>query len=237
MALNHLWWEGYFERVFGAQVRTFVSAVQHKLLPAFDDINKEADKVAEEEYERLGSMPADEYSGYDLADAADSAFNAGLVYYELMSGVKQGIVNVLAVSLYHLFEQQIYSFHRKELLNIYEEHDAKLFTWKIVQQRLQEHAIDITAFSSWTKIQELRLAANTVKHAEGPSSKDLQALRPDMFLHPDLDPNFMNTINNPGPVYNPLAGDDFYVTMKDFIAYADIILLFWKELSEAMGRA
>ena len=49
------------------------------------------------------------------------------------------------------------------------------------QKRLKDIGIDIVAFSSWTKIDELKQVANAVKHAEGDAVQRLHGLRPDFF--------------------------------------------------------
>jgi hypothetical protein len=36
----------------------------------------------------------------------------------------------------------------------------------------------------WARIDELRLVANSVKHAEGPSAQQLRELRADLFQNP-----------------------------------------------------
>ena len=52
-----------------------------------------------------------------MSDVADMAMDHGRTVYETMSGVRQGVLNVLAVGLYHLFEQQQLFFLRRGLLS------------------------------------------------------------------------------------------------------------------------
>ena len=61
---------------------------------------------AEAEFDRLGSMPADPDVSINLGDIAHWATEHGIEYYETMLAVRQGMVNLLAVGLHHLFEQQ-----------------------------------------------------------------------------------------------------------------------------------
>jgi hypothetical protein len=98
--------------------------------------------------------------------------------------------------------------------------------------RLLTHDIDIESFANWPKLQELRLLANTVKHAEGKSSSELMKIRPDLFIFPKsffaIEPKY------PRPVYSPMSGDDIYVQLKDFNEYADALKGFWKEFTEIL---
>ena len=51
-----------------------------------------------------------------LQNLAERALEAGLEYYEMIFGVQQTLLNVCTTSLYHLFEQQVIFFLRREIL-------------------------------------------------------------------------------------------------------------------------
>jgi hypothetical protein len=44
--------------------------------------------------------------------------------------------------------------------------------------------IDLASLAAWAKIDELRSVANSVKHAEGGSARQLRQVRPDLFQSP-----------------------------------------------------
>ena len=85
------------------------------MVPAFEGIAEDAERATKAEYERLGAMPYGDQ--IDMSDVAEMANDHGIAYYETMSGVRQGVLNVLAVGLYHLFEQQQLFFLRRGLLS------------------------------------------------------------------------------------------------------------------------
>ena len=61
--------------------------------------------------------------------------------------------------------------------------DPSLIKWRPAKDRLiKYYGIDIEKFSSWAKVNELRLLANAVKHADGDSCTELKGLRPDLFV-------------------------------------------------------
>ena len=108
MVPNAGFWAQYFRQYHVQAVEGFRAGALEKVVAAFNSIAEEADAAAEAEFERLGSMPADD--GIDMGDVAEWATEHGIEYYETMSGVRQGVLNLRAVGLHHLFEQQQLSF-------------------------------------------------------------------------------------------------------------------------------
>lgn len=174
-----------------------------RVLGAFDSIQTEAEEYSRRAWESYVG------SGSGTAELAEHAENQGIVYYEGLSNLRQSIANLLAVGLYHQFEQ-----HRDRLKRIVE------------SQQVVWH--DINAFESADKINELRLLANTVKHADGKSAVHLRAIRPDYFVYPTN--REVGVSPPPIPLRNPLGGTDLFVGLADLAGYRDAIRVFWEEL-------
>ena len=171
----------------------------------------------------------------DPADFADKAQTAGISHYGLMYGLRQGMLNLFSAALYHCFEQQIMWFHRKNVLNISEENNEKLFNLPEFQCRMKKLGIVLANFATWPKINDkLRLVANAVKHAEGTSSHKLRRKRPGMFRNPLLSSSIL--LSNPValPVFQPLVGDGLYVSIDDIEDYRNHLVRFWQELAETL---
>lgn len=234
MALNASYWDSHFRNAVLPEVRMYAQVIEKRLLPVFDRAEQEADAVANADFDESMSAPADETSNFDPADAADQAFEKGLLHYQLLEGVRQSLLNIAAVHLHHQFEQHLLLFHKQELLNMGEENNHKLLDRKEVWSRLMAHGVDVTTFASWEKIDELRLVANVVKHAEGSASRQLTSRRPDLFTSPQLrnDPFWGSFV--PSGVDRPLSGNDFFVTLSDFQSYTESVLRFWQELGQAL---
>lgn len=231
--LNHLWWTRYFRETYIPQAQSLVQTLETRLLPTFDDINSEATKVADETWGNLQTLPGGE--NVDMGDLAEIAHEAGLEHYMMMSGLRQGLTNMFAAALYHLYEQQVLEFHRRELLDLSDENDKKQFNHRIFQERLRDHGIDVKTFGCWPILDELRLLANTVKHADGSSAEQLHALRPDIFVAPAVRGlPFLGTTTSP-PVFAPLMGEDVYVSLDDIRRYRDAVVQFWVDLSNAIA--
>ena len=228
---NNLFWVNQIKANFLHGINFFARCMEEKIIPAFDSIDKEADEVEKEAFENPSGYIDPEY--YDPSDAAENAFEKGLEYYEWMTDMLQGAINLFVVGLYHIFEQQLLFFHRKELLGQNEKDDHKLFEIKEVDKRLRNHDIKIKEFDSWSKVDELRLVANTVKHADGISATLLKDKRPDLFSRPS-NPLLIKFETPPGPVYTPLMGDNIYITKVEFTNYVHVVKEFWNEMRIAL---
>ena len=241
LPLTNVWldghfWSGHFQTVFAPQVNAFCEVMVGRLLPTFEGLSREADEVAQEEYERLGSRPANEYSAWDMADAAEQALEAGLSHYRILDGVRQALANLAAAALYHLFEQQLVLFHRRQLLHPSEEKITAKLKVSELKKRLLDGGLKLESLESWSRVDELRLVANSVKHAEGTSSEKLRELRPHLFVDPSLQEENLSWLASSTSVYLPLAGQDIYVTADDLERYRSAIVDFWEEFGEAVRR-
>jgi hypothetical protein len=227
-------WSPHFKRVYVAQLRAFERAVIDRLIPAFEGIEEEAERIANEEYERLGSLPGD--GSVDMGDLAEAAQDPGIGHYEELSAVRQSLLNLSATALFHLFEQQLLTFHRRQVLDLGEEFDEKLFSRAIILERFRHGGVNLESLNSWKGIRELEALANTVKHGTGRSSRLLGQLRPDLLVYPPFrgQPGFLGTPLT--DVHMPLAGDDVFVSENDFRGFANAVVAFWNELADAIAR-
>lgn len=219
-------------RDFVAQIAAFAEAVEMRILPAFDGLEAEADRVANESWEEFQSSygsPDD-----DPAAAAEMAYDAGLSHYFLLSGIRQGFLNLAATALYHLFEQQMLLLLRRQVLHPREEDDPKLMSFDELRRRLKQYGLDMAGFVTWPKVVELRALANSVKHAEGRAANELRTLRPDLFTMPAMREG-TSTEALPYPyLFLPLAGEDLYVQLSDLKTYAEALVDFLNELADGL---
>jgi hypothetical protein len=181
-----------------------------RLLGAFSNIEAEADEVADKAFEAYGQLPGEG----DMADFAESARDQGIEYYMTLARLKQGVTNLLAVGLFHLFEQ-----HINRIVSLLPSRGQQLPDYK--------------RFESWPKVRELELLANSVKHADGRSAKELRQMRPDYFVDPLLrgSPLEVMMARHPRPLASPIGGTDFFVERTDLDAYRDALRQFWEEFT------
>ena len=230
-------WTNYFRQAI-RELQGFRVGALEKVVPAFEGIAEDAERAIaaelfgqEAEYERLGSMTAYDATAYDAQIYMETVHR--ITVYETMFGVRQGVLNLLAVGLHHLFEQQQLFFLRRGLSSRREKEllDVK-YPLKEFKKRLAECGVKCQSFSCDGKLHELRMAANAIKHAKGKSGNWLAKHRPDIFS-----PEGDDAESSPAAVsaqyslYTPLAGDGLYVSERDLSEWCDAAIAFWDELS------
>lgn len=233
---NAGFWVSHIRQIHVPAIKGFRSGALEKVAPAFGGIKEEANAAAKAEYERLVSMPVDPDGWFDMGDAAELATEHGIEYYGTMSGVRQGVLNLLAVGLHHLFEQQQLFFLQQALAG---GEDGSFRTAEL-EEHLACCSIDCRSFACAGKLYELKQAANAIKHGNGASAKELARLRPDLFEDPVLarlgwaectDEGAARVAERASSLFAPLAGDDLYVSERDLSEWCDAVIAYWEDLS------
>ncbi len=215
-------------RAFVPGVTFYARVAVEKALPAVSDeaIKNEADHIEQAAMERLGQAVSPE--DYDPSDLYQAAFDEGLEFYMMMRDARQGLINTFATGLYHLFEQQLCELYR---LLVWDRN--AVLDGKEAKKRLLDLGLDVTQFSGWAAIEELRLLANCIKHGEGTSCEQLAQSRPDLFERPTVGPRF----RSPRPfVERPLGGEGVYFSVEEFQEKAALLERFWLELAETISE-
>lgn len=218
--------------MFSKQIIHFCDAVETRFLPTFDSLESEAEQASKAEWERMGQVVDPEYA--DESQLAEQAHEAGVAYYMSLDSVRQTLINLAVTALYHLFEQQLLFFHRREVLSPDEEDDKKLLNIGEYTTRLSAAGIQVEALSTWPKVEELRFVANAIKHAEGASADKVRQLRPDLFTHPQLRHSPLFGSMQMTPIYMPMSGEDFFLSISDLKMYREALLEFWEEFGAAI---
>jgi hypothetical protein len=204
------------------------------VLPHFKDLDRRSEQIGNEYYDRAVSQPADEDFDGDLSGFAEDAHDHALGWYEMMRSLRQTMLNLLAAGLFHLAEQQLTALSQDAGFNGRRPIDSRLEV--VAKWYLNMLRLDLRALADWNLIHELRLVANTAKHAEGGSSADLRTLRPDLFADPTLAGLFENTgfrdFLVSRPVSAPLAGEDLFVTEAALDLYAVGVERFFREIAD-----
>lgn len=241
--IDGFFWSRHFEHAFCRPVEVFVEAVEKRLLPTFDNLEKEAEAVAQAEWKSFMSTACCPDDCVDPGDFAEQAQDAGIDYYQSLSNVRQSLLNLSVVALHHMFEQQMLWFFQREVIHPGEEQclrelieenprgAQKLLNLKVVEDYLKSGGIDLGTLNCWSTLHELRLVANTVKHASGAASEELRKRRTNLFVHPALRDERPFSSSRPR-LYRPAAGEDLYLMLEDLKAYGDAVQQFWREFGE-----
>jgi hypothetical protein len=211
-------------------VRVYGQWVDEHVIPMAGQLEAMADQVGQDTYNELMSQPAgDNYSG-DGSDEADYAFDVELSFYQNISDMYQGTLNLFAAGLFHVIEQQLADLTDDAAVTV---RPSETRLEEVMKWYRQHFQVDLTLCPSWALIDELRLVANAAKHAEGKAARDLRTVHPELFQSPRL----RNDPNLPTPVFQtrlsrPLGGDGLYVTGKEFRQYHQAALEFFEWLNQ-----
>lgn len=163
-------------------VAAFGECTIQTVLPVYANLNDRAEEIANAEFARLGSEPAGEDCNGELGDLAEAAEEVGIAFYETMVMLRQASINLYAAGLFHLIEQQLAATCHDSAFTIPAPKETKLAG---VASWYERHFhLHLDSMPSWSALDELRLVANTVKHAEGSSARQLRDRRPELFHDP-----------------------------------------------------
>lgn len=198
-------------------VRVYGQWVEEHIIPLASQLTAMADAVEQQAYDKLTSQPVGEdYSG-DGSEEAEYAFDVGLSFYENITDMYQGTLNLFAAGLFHVIEQQLANLTNDGAIDIAGP-DTTLR--HVIDWYLQHFLVDLETFPSWSLIDEVRLVANTTKHAEGQSATHLRVVHEELFQNPLLrEKGKPHTPVFHMPIHLPLGGDGLYVTADDFRNY------------------
>ncbi|VGO22187.1 hypothetical protein SCARR_04269 [Pontiella sulfatireligans] len=93
-----------------SQIDFFLKGIQERVLPAFDDLDNDAMIFEQREFERLSEVVNPKVM--NEADLAEIVRNMAINYCTSFQNVLQGMHNLLAVGMFHLFEQQVCTFNQ-----------------------------------------------------------------------------------------------------------------------------
>jgi hypothetical protein len=224
------WLSGIVDISIRTRLRTY-NKLAERMMSEWANLDGQAEEAAIQEWQRLtnDSVPG----GVDEPTMAATAVLAGEEFYQTIFPLGQAMTNLFTAGLFHLFEQQLAVLARAMMSSLdVPSSMAELFT--LLNRQLH---IDISAtYPRAARLNELRLIANVIKHAEGPSADKLRHLRPDLFERCTWSTLSPGTIVRTGLVREPLAGDGIFVSKQDFDDYARDVDAFWVTLMRDLDR-
>lgn len=228
--------------IYIRDIKLFSQSLSERVLPSFENIEEEAKQLNEDLYNNALTQ-------HDL----DVAFEKSADWFISMSKIRQSLINLHAVGLRHLFEQQVYdltyivrvdepfkrnSDNKKDKRSVEEKEKLRYADLEFDKKLLKENGgIDLETLAGWDAIKELICVSNVVKHAEGKSMADLRNNYPGLLNNPSYsnDDDFeikglLGNRNIKRAIRNPLAGEEIYIKEQDIERYANAIENFWRDL-------
>lgn len=212
-------------RYLKSEIQSFTEIYFKKLLPVFKDIESESDKLANDLYDDFMNQPAnDKY--IDPAAIAEQALNNGIEHY---SYLKLGRYNLTAswhATLYQLWEQQSRLFLFRELSHVSMiKFDIFCTNLSEIKKNYKFHNVEIEQFTCWTRIKELCLLCNVIKHGDGNSAKRLRKIKPDMFKQE-------GEVDSMEAYKTTLLQETLNISEISLNDYREALLSFWDEIPE-----
>lgn len=236
----------YIDDIYIRDIRLFSLSLPERVLPSFQNIEEEAKELEED-------CCSNAHNEYEM----DVAYVRSLDWSLSMSKIRQSLINLHAVGLRHLFEQQVYdltyivrvdepfkrnSDNKKDKRSIEEKEKLRYADLEFDKILLKENGgIDLETLDEWDTIKELICVSNVVKHAEGKSMAELRNNYPDLLNNPTIlndDLKIRDLLVNRGikrAIRNPLAGDEIYIKEQDIQRYANAIENFWRDLIRSIN--
>jgi len=211
--------------ILKSQISDYVGIYSQKLLPVFKEIERDADKHANDFFDNSMSQPASGDS-FDPASIAETARDEGIDYYLYLSLGKYNLTATWHATLYQVWEQQTRRFLFQEISCVHNIPFEKFCTnLSELKEKFRFHNVDIESFSCWSQISELSLLCNVIKHGEGPSAKELRKIKPMLFKQ-EHGTEYMKTFKT------TLLEVTLRVDEKTLQNYSEALLSFWDEIPE-----
>tara|TARA_R110001592_G_scaffold360104_1_gene667945 strand:+ start:779 stop:1567 length:789 start_codon:yes stop_codon:yes gene_type:complete len=227
-------WEFWLDS-YQPEIEDLREALFEQLFASLPDASQKADELLNS-FE--GKVFPDEYGDYATESAAE--------LYDRLTSVRQAVLNMATVMLWHLLEQQVLSLYRLQLVYLPKLNEFQASTGSNkhqnpryfcdVKDQLIHVGIDVETLPSYKKLDELRLVANSVKHGKGNAAEQLFEQRADLFAHPDSSVKGGTVSPQPEDIERPAAGNGIYVTIEDLAGYFDVAVSFWNEFGKMIER-
>jgi hypothetical protein len=231
-------WANHFRHTNIPRLQTQLAVLRDRLLPTFENLGEEAEAKVKEAFAQITSRACGEDGPeIDGWDASEMAREAGLEHYMALSDARQTLINSFAVAVYHLWEQQVLSFYRRELLAPRSAATDELIYLRAFRERLLVDGVDVAKFTSWPDMLLFRDLANAVKHAEGRAAEALRKRKPEWFSPPSFRNDEFRDLLLSKTLYEPLAGEDLYVDVEALESLVQTASDFWEELAIALDAA
>jgi len=216
------------KRYFQSQMSSFIEIYFQKLLPVFRDIEKEAEECESGVYNNYMNRPSDG-SSLDPGAIAEGARDVAVEHYSFLKLGRYHLTATWHAMLYELWEQQIRSFLFEEISKDKTIGGFKNFceTFSKIKAKLELHGVDTTAGFCWSKIDELNLLCNIIKHSHGSSLDRLRRKNPALLKKGNFTKVDLIELYRTSLLEEVLNIDE--TTLKD---YKEALLSFWENIPE-----
>lgn len=208
----------------------YLEQVKARILSQFGDIEGEADRYAETEYDRLCALPWGE--DVDHSEIAEMAHDRAISHYSLLHDLKKQVTLGALAGLYHQWDKDLRDFVEHELGHNTRREVAVKVAWDPnvgnVFGVLADFGWDCRSTEWFPLIDACRLVVNVYKHGKGRSLDDLNASYPEYFVDP-LASSGLSALSAAH-----LNHEYLEVSNQQFDGIANSLRRFWEEFPERL---
>lgn len=212
----------------------FVQQAKQRVLSQFADIAGEADRYADAEYRRLGSLPSD--GSLDMSDVADMAIERAQEFFGDLDDLATQIELATLAAMYHQWEKTLREFVERELSHYIGRKPARSTAWEPNLGKLY----DVLTWLGWdfrkedyfNLVDACRLIVNVYKHGKGRSLDDLARDYPQYLDHP-----FRQADGDIPALFDGHWDYEWLsVTPEQFDEIVSALRAFWERFPEELSR-
>jgi hypothetical protein len=147
-----------------------------RILDQFRDIESEAERYAEESYDRRGQWFNPDTD--DPASSAEAAWDDGITHYGLLEDLRKQMILSIAAGMYHEWDKQFRDWLDRELGHNFSLDKLRPDLWKqdigTLFDMLDSWGWDLKGQGFHDTIESCRLIVNVYKHGHGTSLNQLK---------------------------------------------------------------
>ncbi|WP_043527834.1 hypothetical protein [Litchfieldella xinjiangensis] len=218
-------WEPYRKSLITGHL-FYVEQARKRLLSQFDDIEAEADKASDEWLEKNSHRFDPER--HDEGDFYESAHEAGIEFYQLLSDMRDRTRLSVAAGMYHEWDKNFRKWLTDEIRHWHTGEIVSNKVWTVDLGKLT----DLLEGLGWPargqdyfpKLDACRLVVNVYKHGKGNSLNDLKKNYPEYLS---------NSFSHIGGAFSDLDYLDhthLSLSAAQLHDFSDAIVAFWKDV-------
>lgn len=169
---NYEAWRQYVEQAFIRSLTTLEQFYRDQIAPCFADLNKRADKVADEAWTRETEREDVAPDSTDPSEIAEDVFDEALDWYLTKERLGEQVNGLFCVAVWGQVERFLSSLLKEvERQGAQEPQSRK---WPQIIKAYKKKGLHLEALRSFEEANVLRLVNNVVKHGEGTSLDELR---------------------------------------------------------------
>lgn len=222
LVLFHMWES--FRQFLITEHLLYVEQAKKRLLSQFDDIEKDADKAAEDWLERQW-----QYFNPDTDDPFDAygkANDVGNEFYQMLTSMRDRTRLSVVAGMYHEWEKQLRNWMMDEVHHWHSGSEVDLKIWS----KDVGHLFDLFENLGWNirgaeyyrLLYACSLVVNVYKHGRGRSLINLKAKYPE----------YLGKLENDFPFMESRDYTSLIVNESQIQAFSSAIVSFWKDVPE-----